>query len=274
MAGNPSDGYGGAVCSVTLPFFHAEVVVSSPQDGSPVPLLEATMQRFHIDVAPVPEVGLTFTSSIPQSVGLAGSSAIVISAIHALCNLVEVILEPDDVAALAHTVERVDLGIAGGWQDQLIQSRGRSGLMEFGAVMSHRPLVLPTEPPIPLYLAWSEKAAEPSGASHQVLRARANEIGAETANLASLARRAADAFESRDVHGLKEAINATYDIRREIMPISPSHAAMIETARSLGASANFAGSGGAIIGVLPKDAGAFTDAMERAGYHLVDWNAT
>jgi glucuronokinase len=48
-------------------------------------------------------------------------------------------------------------------------------------------------------------------------------------------------------------MDENFDLRRSIVPILPSHLQMIETARSTGASAKFAGSGGAIIGVCPDD---------------------
>ncbi len=47
-------------------------------------------------------------------------------------------------------------------------------------------------------------------------------------------------------------INANYDLRRTIMNIAPENQRMIDVAREAGASAKFAGSGGAIVG-LYKD---------------------
>jgi glucuronokinase len=47
-------------------------------------------------------------------------------------------------------------------------------------------------------------------------------------------------------------MNANFDLRRTIMNIAPENLLMVEVARSTGASAKFAGSGGAICG-LYKD---------------------
>jgi glucuronokinase len=48
---------------------------------------------------------------------------------------------------------------------------------------------------------------------------------------------------------LAEVMNANFDLRRTIMPIAPENLRMVEVARSTGASAKFAGSGGAIVGL-------------------------
>jgi glucuronokinase len=48
---------------------------------------------------------------------------------------------------------------------------------------------------------------------------------------------------------LGKVMNENFDLRRTIMPIAPENLRMIEAARSTGASAKFAGSGGAISGL-------------------------
>jgi len=55
-----------------------------------------------------------------------------------------------------------------------------------------------------------------------------------------------------DWEELGVVMNANFDLRRTIMNIAPENLRMVEVARSTGASAKFAGSGGAIIG-LYKD---------------------
>jgi len=51
---------------------------------------------------------------------------------------------------------------------------------------------------------------------------------------------------------LSRVMNENFDLRRTIMNIAPENLRMVEVARSTGASAKFAGSGGAIVG-LYKD---------------------
>jgi len=60
-----------------------------------------------------------------------------------------------------------------------------------------------------------------------------------------------------DKEGLFEIMNENFDLRSRIMKISSSNKKMIQTARQCGASAKFAGSGGAIIGMF-KDKDMFS----------------
>jgi glucuronokinase len=52
-----------------------------------------------------------------------------------------------------------------------------------------------------------------------------------------------------DREALFDLMNKNFDLRRKIMNIHPGNIEMIETARRLGASAKFAGSGGSILGI-------------------------
>ena len=49
-------------------------------------------------------------------------------------------------------------------------------------------------------------------------------------------------------------LDANFDLRRSIYAIHPDNIQMVETARSVGASAKFTGSGGAIVGTYKDDA--------------------
>ncbi|HOM59796.1 MAG TPA: GHMP kinase, partial [Kiritimatiellia bacterium] len=48
-------------------------------------------------------------------------------------------------------------------------------------------------------------------------------------------------------------MNANFDKRREICAIGEGNLRLVETARQVGASAKFTGSGGAIIGTYPDE---------------------
>ncbi len=251
----------------------ATVVAADGAEHVPLPLVVATRNRFAADVRQVDGISIEIDTTIPRSVGLAGSSAIVIAALRALDEYTSAGLTDMDVAELAHTIERVDLGIAGGWQDQLIQSHGFSALVECAEPRRVEAIDMATNPPIPMYLAWSEAAAESSGEAHTGLRSARSPQDPEMRQLAELGRQAAASFANRDVHTLKDAINSTFDIRRSIMHIAPAQLEMIVTAQALGASANFAGSGGAIVGVLPKEGQPLLDGLAAAGYGVIHWDA-
>ena len=68
-----------------------------------------------------------------------------------------------------------------------------------------------------------------------------------------------------------ELIDANFDLRASIYPIDQGNLEMIHTARKAGASANFAGSGGAVVGTYAGDA-MFTriaDSMRAIGVAVV-----
>ena len=53
---------------------------------------------------------------------------------------------------------------------------------------------------------------------------------------------------------LGEWMNRNFDLRQSICRLPANHVRMVEVARRVGASAKFAGSGGAIVGVYTDDA--------------------
>jgi glucuronokinase len=108
-----------------------------------------------------------------------------------------------------------------------------------------------------LYVAYSEDAGEPTEVFHSNLRARYDQ--GELAVVDAMKAFARLAQEARRVlvHGqpqlLGPLINQNFDLRRSICHLPLEHVQMIETARGVGASAKFAGSGGAIIGTYDDD---------------------
>lgn len=268
LAGNPSDGYGGAVTSIPVPTLAATVAVRLGDHSSE--LVRAVLARWEGTFAPI-DVGVTLAvdTSIPRSVGLAGSSAIVIAGLRALAAHAHVSLGEQQTIELAHSIEREDLGIAGGWQDQLSQTAGCPVAMEFAPASHARPLVPGRR--IPFFVAWDEASAEASSVVHaelpRTLAAGTPEIHA----MAEQARMAARAFEAGDVHALKQAMDASLDLRFDAVPIAPRHREMAETARSRGVACNFTGSGGAIVGVLPKAPEPFLGALADAGLQTTTW---
>ncbi len=88
LAGNPSDGYGGAVLAVTLPAYTARAEIRSAERLQVDPdsdLVRAAVRRFARLFAPeAPAAAITWSTTIPRGVGLGGSSAIVIAVLRAL----------------------------------------------------------------------------------------------------------------------------------------------------------------------------------------------
>jgi glucuronokinase len=71
---------------------------------------------------------------------------------------------------------------------------------------------------------------------------------------ARLAERARTALRERDTARLGTLMNENFDLRRTIYDLPAWQVQMVETARACGASAKFAGSGGAIIGICRDEA--------------------
>jgi glucuronokinase len=71
---------------------------------------------------------------------------------------------------------------------------------------------------------------------------------------AALAAQARDALRSQDRERLARLMNENFDTRRSIYQLPAAQVEMVERARATGASAKFAGSGGAIVGTYQDEA--------------------
>ncbi len=203
---------------------------------------------------------IRYESNIPRQVGLAGSSAIIVATLKALMQFYEVQVPLHILPSLALSVERDELGIGAGLQDRVIQVYGGAVYMDFGKQQmsidagyecgSYEPLDASLLPE--LYIAYTHEQSEPTEVLHNPLRARYQQGVAEVVDamgaFASYAADARDAILARDTERLATLIDQNYDKRNEICQLPENHRRMIEVARSVGASAKFAGSGGAIVG--------------------------
>ena len=273
LAGNPSDGYGGAVLAVALPIWaaRAEAVPAGELGIEPAnELVGATVRRFARDLDPGAAVSFVrWSTSIPQRVGLGSSSALVIAVVCALAELHRVQLEADALAEFALAVETEEMGIVAGLQDRVAQAYEGLTFMEFGGGGSYErldPAVLP-----PLVIAWRKEAAADSGDVHGSLRARHDggepEVHEAMESLASAAREARHGLVAGDLELFRVSVDRTFDLRRELLPLDRRCVDMVELARSCDASANYTGSGGAIVAVCrdAAHAGAVADALGRVG---------
>lgn len=276
LAGNPSDGYGGATLAVVVRDFRAEVEARLATKRSIAPegtLVRATISRFHRELAPqAAPAAVRLWTSIPRAVGLGGSSAIVIATVRALCQLHDVVLPPHELASFALAVETEDLGIPAGLQDRVAQAYDGLTFMDFRAGLYEPldPALLP-----PLFVAWSPGAAGDSGVTHGDLRARYERreqvVRAAIHELAELARQARQALLAGEHETFARCMNGSFDARRRMLPLDQRHVAMIELARAQGASANYTGSGGAIVGCCRDDehrARAMA-ALANAGHRVI-----
>lgn len=257
LAGNPSDGYGGAVVAVPvldLAAFAsaepAEVMSIRAADPDLRALLRATADAFAEAVGPIGNFTLSATTTIPRSVGLAGSSALVISALRALAATCSHRFDPIDLAQLALSIERDRLGIEAGLQDRLVQAVGQPVAMTFEPV-TYRALEPPDD--LPLFVAWSPAGSQSSGTVHRSLRRRFDggdpNVRASMSGLAEQAHLAGEAITTGRLGDLGAAISRTFEIRSMMIDIDPITASLAQRAMTAGARVNSAGSGGSIVGL-------------------------
>jgi glucuronokinase len=215
-----------------------------------------------------------YHSNIPRQVGLAGSSAIIVATLRCLIDFYGVTIPREVQPSLALSVETQELGITGGLQDRVVQVYEGLVFMDFapermhehagflhGAYEQIEPRLLP-----PVYLAYSTDEGEPTEVFHNDIRGRFNRgepaVVQAMGRCAALAAQAREALHKGDVERLNRCINDNFDQRRGIYQLPRGQLAMIDTARGVGASANFAGSGGAIVGLYQDEA--MYQSLEKA----------
>jgi len=296
LLGNPSDGFGGKTISVIIKDYYADVALRPASHvkiarqfdddllyDSPYHLLEqiasvgyydgtrlikAACKRFLEFVADrfsqTCDAGfqISYSTNIPRSVGLAGSSAIVIATLRALCHYYQISLENNVLASLALSVERDELNIPAGLQDRVVQAFESTVYMDFGHLRDYSGMSggsyepLDCDLPRHLYVAYARRAAEPTEVVHGDLRKRFDAgdpaVRAAMQEFAELAEAGKQALLNHDSDRLNRLIDRNYDLRASICDLNPLHTAMVQRARSCGASAKFCGSGGAIIGLADE----------------------
>jgi len=204
---------------------------------------------------------IEFDTDIPRLVGLSGSSAIVTATMRVLMLFYGVEIPKYYLPTLCLSVEKDELNINAGLQDRVIQTYEGIVYMDFdkalldsrgyGYYEELRPEKMP-----PLYVAYDPVRAEVSDVPHRNLRALFNR-GDKTVleamqKFRDLTDRGRAAVLAGDWDELDQVINANFDLRQTIMSIAAENLRMVEAARAVKASAHFAGSGGAIIGLYPS----------------------
>jgi glucuronokinase len=214
-----------------------------------------------------------YESTIPLRLGMGGSSAIITAALRALCQYFNLRIPLPIQAKIALETETREIGVPAGPQDRVIQAYEglvymdfRRDLMEsrgYGNYEQLDPALLPN-----IYLAYRTSLSEGTEVFHSDVRERWRSGDATVVQAmetwASYAEQGRNALLSHDYQRLDRLIDANFDLRLQLYRISEGNMEMIRTARALGASANFAGSGGAIVGVF-RDEDMFRDLSEGMG---------
>ena len=206
---------------------------------------------------------ICYSSAVPRLVGLGGSSAICTATFKALMAFYEVREIPFElIPTLCWRAESEELGIQCGMQDRVIQVYEGMVFMDFEkehfeAADHGRYEWLAVAPMPRLYLAYDPNRAEFSGIYHRKLRVlfeeQKREIIAAMGEFADLAQQGRDAIATGNLDLLPGLINANFDLRNRLFNVSPENVRMVQCARQVGASAKFAGSGGAIVGTYEDE---------------------
>jgi len=205
---------------------------------------------------------IRYHSDIPFRLGLAGSSAIITACLKALMTFYKIEIPKTILPNLILSVEKEELGIAAGLQDRVVQSYETPVYMDFNRELIESRGYGIYEPMNKdlfhhLFIAFRTDLSEGSEVVHNNFRERYDFGDPEVLNSikqwVALTDKGRIALEKQDYQELAELINRNFDIRRTVMNISRENIQMVELARSVGASAKFTGSGGAIIGTYTDD---------------------
>jgi glucuronokinase len=243
-------------------------------------LIKATIKRF-VEYCQARGLALhnrnfsvRYQTNIPRQVGLAGSSAIIVATLRCLMDFYEIRIPLEAQPTFVLLVEQEELGITAGLQDRVIQVHEGMVYMDFDRTRERSVEGLPCyayerlDPALlpPLYLAYHDDLSEPTEVFHNNIRERFNrgdeEVVGAMRRFAELAARGRDALIAGDMAALPQLIDANFDTRRSIYNLPRWQIEMVEAARRTGASAKFAGSGGAIVGTFQ---GTAMFEMLRAG---------
>lgn len=246
-------------------------------------LIKATIKRFveYCNAQEIPlhsqNFSIRYTSNIPRQVGLAGSSSIIVATMRCLMAFYDVWIPREVQPSFVLSVEREELGISAGLQDRVIQVYEGLVFMDFSreteeVAQGFRYYVYePLDPGLlpPLYIAWHSGLSEPTEVYHNDIGGRFHrgekEVVEAMMRFASIAEEGKRALLERDSGRLSELINENFDIRERISRLPDWQREMVHVARDCGASAKFAGSGGAIIGTYEG-----SEMLDRLKNRLAD----
>lgn len=245
-------------------------------------LVKATIKRF-VEYCEERDIRLhkqnfsiRYNSGIPRQVGLAGSSSIIVATLRSLMEFYDVKIPVKVQPSFVLSVERDELGITGGLQDRVIQIYEGIVYMNFDKSCEEQidgytcylyenldEKLLP-----PVYVAYHDGLSEPTEIFHNDIRGRflrgEKEVVDAMNRFAEIAAEGKEALGKGDLKRLGELINENFDLRQRISRLPGWQVEMVEMARKTGASAKFAGSGGAIVGTYRDQA-----MFEELQHHLL-----
>jgi len=296
LLGNPSDGYFGKTLSFAMSNFRARVLIypSGRLEIKPskvdlpvfenlddlyritrwrgyyggIRIIQALVVRLvdycreHGIELPNRNFTLEYESTVPQRLGLGGSSAIITASLRALCLYYELDIPLPVQANLVLETETRELNVPAGLQDRVVQAYQGLVYMDFSRDLMEAHghgnyermdfRLLPN-----VYVAYRTSLSEGTEVFHSNLRERWHrgdpEIVDAMKTWAGYAEEGRACLLAHNHARLGELIDANFDLRSRIYKIDRGNLEMVHTARAASATANFAGSGGAIVGTYQDE---------------------
>ncbi len=206
---------------------------------------------------------IRYSSDIPNRVGLAGSSAIITACMRALTAFYGVEIDRPVLANVVRSVETEELAIPAGLQDRVAQAYQGLVYMDFDRKYFERNgygryenLDVACLPP--LYIAYRDDLSQGTEIYHNDLKLRWQRGDPDVCEAmqfwADLTESCRGALLNGDRAGIGRLLDANFDKRANLYDVGDGNRDLVETARKVGASAKFAGSGGAIVGTYEDNA--------------------
>ena len=223
---------------------------------------------------------LEYESTVPLRLGMGGSSAIITAALRALIQYYELNIPVEIQPNIVLETETKELGVAAGLQDRVIQTYEGVVFMDFARQLMETRGYGEYEPLDPkllkdIYVAYRTSLSEGTEVFHNNVRERWRNNDPVVVDAmqqwASYAEQGRTALLRGNRPELHKLINANFDLRAGLYQLDPGNLEMIHLARACGASANFAGSGGAIVGLYEGESmfNQLKDTMRAAGVAVI-----
>jgi D-glycero-alpha-D-manno-heptose-7-phosphate kinase len=278
------DEHGGAVMSATIDHF-VKVRIQPRQDRQvrvrSVDL--GHLVEYHLDEGPrydgvldlakaaIARIGVSsgidvsIASEAPAGSGLGGSSALVTAVAAGLAMLGDHSYSRHELARLSYAIEREDLGIAGGWQDQYAAAFGGFNLIEFEpngvtltpVTVEGQALARLHEGLLLCYTGAVRRSAGLIDAQIEMYRSGREETLLGMKQLAEMARPMREAIAAGDLDVLGGMLAEAFEAKRRMNPFIADHTPieeMLSTARAAGATGGKicgAGGGGYLLVACP-----------------------